>query len=365
MQEYSTIELIFTALILIVFIAASLTILLYIHRRLERLAKKTKTKLDDYVVALAKWPLLTTFLLLGVSASLSYWSSKFPGSLPIEIETNIEHLLYAGVILASASVLSIIVQAVISKVTRKIVVGDPDKETIFLAAEKIVTYAIYLLSFIIILSIIFPPSITAILSLLTGAGFIAIVVGLAAQKVIGNWLSGIIIQVSRPFRIGDHVLFRGDYGMIEEITLRHTIIRTWDNRRLIVPNSVFDSEVIVNYFIKDPTMIGMVFIDVPYETDIDLAKKVMIETAASHPNVLKDMTPMVHLLEFGENGAKLRLIFRAKDQPTAFATAADLRMMIKKEFAKHGIEISYPRRYIIMSDKDRGAQGMERLGEGE
>ena len=74
---------------------------------------------------------------------------------------------------------------------------------------------------------------------------------------------------------------------------------------------------------------------------------------------------MVHLLEFGENGAKLRLIFRAKDQPTAFATAADLRMMIKKEFAKHGIEISYPRRYIIMSDKDRGAQGMERLGEGE
>jgi len=71
------------------------------------------------------------------------------------------------------------------------------------------------------------------------------------------------------------------------------------------------------------------------------------------------MVPRVHLLGFGENGLKLRLIFMCKDQPTAFATAAELRELIKKAFDENGIEIPYPRRYII-SDRSQ----LKQAGEG-
>ncbi|MEM4297046.1 MAG: mechanosensitive ion channel family protein [Nitrososphaerota archaeon] len=322
----------------------------YIYRRIAKIAARTKSKLDDYLVAVTKWPLALTISLFIASYFLSYASKRLP-DLPFTHAS--DRLLQASVLVFMTSILVIIVQSIINRYARRVASGEPDKETIIVGLQKFLTYLIWTLAILAILSIIFPPSLPALLSAVTGVGFAAIVIGLAAQKVLGNWFSGIIIFLSRPFRLGDHVLFRGDYGMIEDIKLTHTIIKTWDNRRLVVPNSVFDSEVITNYVIKDPRMIGMVFVDITYESDYELAKNLMIKIASEHPNVLPDMKPTVHLLDFGENGLKLRLIFMCKDQPTAFITAAELREAIKKAFDKNGIEIPYPRRYIITQDKER------------
>ena len=332
--------------------AIPLAIVYYVYRRVAALAARTKSKLDDYLVAVSKWPLFITIFLLSFSSLLNYLSDKMRLPLPEYLSAGADYLMQAAIALSITSVLVVIIQSAITRFGRRVAAGEADKETALVGLQKIVTYIIWILAILIALSIVFPPSLPALLSLVSGMGFAAIVVGLAAQKVVGNWLSGLLIYFVRPFRIGDALLFRGDYGVVEEIKITHTIIRTWDNRRLVVPNSVFDSEVVVNYHLKDPRMIGSVLVDISYESDYELAKNLMIKIASEHPNVLPDMPPKVHLLEFGENGMKLRLIFMCKDQPTAFVTAAELRERIKKAFDEHGIEIPYPRRYII-SERSR------------
>ncbi|NHV96827.1 MAG: mechanosensitive ion channel family protein [Thaumarchaeota archaeon] len=332
--------------------AIPLAIVYYVYKHIANLAARTKSKLDDYLVVVSKWPLFITIFLLSVSTLLNYFSDKMRLPLPEYLSTGADYLMQAAIVLSITSVLVVIIQSAITRFGRRVAAGEADKETALVGLQKIITYIIWILAILIALSIIFPPSLPALLSLVSGMGFAAIVVGLAAQKVVGNWLSGLLIYFVRPFRLGDALLFRGDYGVVEEIKITHTIIRTWDNRRLVVPNSVFDSEVVVNYHLKDPRMIGSVFVDISYESNYELAKNLMIKIASEHPNVLPDMPPRVHLLEFGENGLKLRLIFMCKDQPTAFVTAAELRERIKKAFDENGIEIPYPRRYII-SERSR------------
>jgi len=347
MAVYNDVLFVAEVLLAVAFSAIPLVIVYYVYRHIAGLAARTKSKLDDYLVAVSKWPLFITVFLLTASSLLNYLSDKLNLPLPSYVSIGMDYLLQGAIVLSITAVVVIIIQSGINRLGRRIAAGEADKETALVGLQKIVTYVVWVLAILIALAIIFPPSIPALLSVVSGMGFAAIVVGLAAQKVVGNWLSGLLIYFVRPFRLGDALLFRGDYGVVEEIKITHTIIRTWDNRRLIVPNSVFDSEVIINYHLRDPRMIGTISVDISYESNYELAKSLMIKTASEHPNVLPDMAPQVHLLEFGENGLKLRLIFMCKDQPTAFATAAELRELIKKAFDENDIEIPYPRRYII------------------
>ena len=130
---------------------------------------------------------------------------------------------------------------------------------------------------------------------------------------------------------------------------------------------MLQSEMITNYTAEDPTMLVPVFVDVSYESDIKKAMEIMVDVAKKHPDYLPigDL-PNAVVMELGESGVKLRLLSRAKDQPTAFKMARDLLFQIKTEFDKNGIEIPYPRRYLIM-DKNIEEQltklvdGLQRL----
>ncbi|MEM4311553.1 MAG: mechanosensitive ion channel family protein [Nitrososphaerales archaeon] len=352
MPETTILEAFVSLTVLLVILVGLFLTLFYIKRYLERFAKRTKTRIDDYIISIVKWPFFTTTLIFALGLSLSYIRIILPGTLPFQIEIYADTILSLGITVFVATIVSIILHTIINQKIRKIIVGEPDKETILLGVEKVLTYLIYTVAFLVALSIIFPPSVPALLSLLTGAGFLAIVIGLAAQKAIGNWISSLMLIITRPFRVGDRVLFRNDFGFIEEIGFRHTIIRTWDNRRLIIPNSVFDDEVITNFVIKDPSMIGMVTVDISYESDIDLAKKIMINEAKNHPKVLKEMEPVVHLIEFAESGVRLRLLFKVAHHKDLWDTTVQLREQIKKEFDKYGVEIPYPRRQVIFSSED-------------
>jgi len=117
----------------------------------------------------------------------------------------------------------------------------------------------------------------AVTGIIAGAGFAGIVVGLAAQGVLGNIFSGISLMFSRPYRLGDALLYHNDFAFVEDIKLMNTVLRTWDNRRIIVPNSVIDKEPLINYTIKDPNMIAPIFFSVSYESDIDRASEMMID----------------------------------------------------------------------------------------
>ncbi|MCP8321559.1 MAG: mechanosensitive ion channel, partial [archaeon] len=314
-----------TAFILIGAIKIAIAIIILANRYITKIAGKTRTRIDDYAVMIVKGPLTVFIVLFGIIIALRYWDAKYPGTLPSWIILNMDVITSIVSVLIAISVISFILNNYMGRRIQTIIRENPDRETTFRSIHRLIIYSIYLIGAAIVLTIVFPGLVGIIWSLAIGAGFLAIVVGLGAQKMIGNLLAGINVTITRPIRLGDAVMIREEFGFVEDITLRHTVIRTWDNRRMIIPNSVLDDEVIINYSLKDPTMLVPIFVQISYESDIDKAMKIMVDVAKKHPDCLPigDL-PNVVLMKFEESGISLRLLSRAKDQPTAFMMARDL-----------------------------------------
>ena len=232
---------------------------------------------------------------------------------------------------------------------RRLLERQPRFETTYRFIRRLFIAIVATIGVLAVTFTAFPETSGIVASIFVAAGFASIVIGLAAQSSLSNIISGVIVSLSQPIKLGDAVMFRNDFCFVEDIRLMHTVLRTWDNRRLMVPNSVLQNEVITNYSAEDPTMLVPVFVQVSYESDLEKAMKIMVDVAKKHPNCMPigDLTNVV-VMEFADSGITLRLLSRAKDQPTAFMMARDLLKEIKREFDKHGIEIPYPRRYIVV-----------------
>lgn len=228
--------------------------------------------------------------------------------------------------------------------------------TRFALFTKLTTLLIYIIGVGIALSVI-PAMRNLSTSLFASAGVLAIIIGFATQKTLGNLVSGTMIAIYQPYRIGDKIRFGEEYGTIEDITLRHTVINTWDNRRVIIPNSKMDEEVINNFTIKDPKILGWLDIGISYDSDIDLARAIMKDEALQHPDFIDNRNEAdllaaedpvkVRVVETGDFAVKMRLYYWAADQPTNFRIKCDLTESIKKRFDKEGIEIPFPYRTIV------------------
>jgi small-conductance mechanosensitive channel len=352
MSALDLLDMIVTALILICSIIIAVVLIRLINRYIEKIAGKTKTRIDDYAVMIVKGPITIFILLFGIMIAIRYWDARYPGTLPSWITLNMDTITSVIIVSIAIAVISFIINNYMGRHIKVIIRENPDRETTFRLIHRLIIYFVYIIGATIVLTIIFPGLIGIIWSLAIGAGFIAIVIGLGAQKTIGNLLAGMNLTITHPIRVGDAVMIRGEFGFVEDITLRHTVIRIWDNRRMIIPNSVLDDEVIINYSLKDPTMLVPVFVQISYESDIDKAMKIMVDIAKKHPDCLPiGNIPNVVIMEFAESGILLRLLSRAKDQPTAFMMARDLLYQIKKEFDANGIEIPYPRRYLVVDKK--------------
>jgi len=222
---------------------------------------------------------------------------------------------------------------------------------------------VYMMGLVVVVSSI--PFLEKIsVALLAGAGFAGIIVGLAAQSTLGNIISGISLAVFRPFRVGDRVNVMNEYGKIIDITLRHTVVRTWDNRRLIIPNSIIGDEAIINWSIEDPTVRWLVDVGISYDSDIDLARNIMLEEARKHINVMthvelkkydsafpREEVIQVLVTELGDYAVNMRMYFWCVDRKFCFSTGCDLRESIKKGFDAAGVEIPFPYRTVVYKNE--------------
>jgi small-conductance mechanosensitive channel len=266
------------------------------------------------------------------------------------------------VVLSAANILNKIITSRLRQLAE--LTGAEFDKTRFSIAQNLVSAIIYLIAIVIIMRIV-PGLEEVAFSLLAGAGIAAIVLGFAAKDVASNLIAGIFIAIFQPFRVGDRILFNDTYGTVEDITLRHTIIKTWKNQRLVVPNSKISQSTIINYSLKDEKCVETVEIPISYEADIDKAKKIMIEEVEKHPEFIeirassellgKKEPVKVRVISIGESAIILRLYFWAKDKPTGFRMSCELREAIKKRFDKEGIEIPYPHRTIVYKGKKGSA----------
>lgn len=225
--------------------------------------------------------------------------------------------------------------------------GKEFDETSHALTRRLIVAAIYTIG--ILMTILLIPSLNRIaIAMLAGAGVATLAIGFAAQDSLSNIISGIFLAIFKPMRIGDYVDFKGEYGHIEDITLRHTIICTWDERRIIVPNKIMGADSIVNWSINNPEIIWPVNFGIGYSSDIDKARSIIIEEAKRHPYVLKDKEINVRLTELGDFAVNLRLTFHVPSRDVSFETGCDIREAVKKRFDAEGIEIPYPYQNVMI-----------------
>ena len=194
-------------------------------------------------------------------------------------------------------------------------------------------------------------------SMLASAGILAVVVGFAAQQALGNIISGIFIVMFKPYRINDRITVKDTLsGIVEDINLRHTIIRNFENQRIIIPNSVISNEILVNSNYNDDQICRFIEVGISYNSDIDRAKEIIAQEIENHPfNIdirkeedIEKGVPrvMVKVLTLGESSVNLRGWAWASDPASGFMMQCEVIESVKKRFDKEGIVIPFPQRTI-------------------
>ena len=250
------------------------------------------------------------------------------------------HIITAGVIVIITWLIAFIASRLMSK---KVLVipaklSKKDKEEISVSqytrlklAKRLILLSIYLIGISIAL-----VQIQAMRSLgtalLASAGFIGLIGGLAARASLSNLVAGITIAFVQPIRLKDYVKIDGEFGQVEELTLTYTIIKTWDLRRLVVPNSVIVDSPVRNYSLSNPEI--MVETDIPLKSgsDIDKAKRLLVSFAKESEYYGKKTEPEVSVSAFGDEAVVLRVAALAKSAKDMVSLSSDIREKAAKIF---------------------------------
>lgn len=188
------------------------------------------------------------------------------------------------------------------------------------------------------------------------AGAIGIGLGLGLQHITNNFISGLIILIERPIKVGDRIEIGPVDGDVVEIGGRSTRILTNDNITIIVPNSRFVTENVVNWKHTDSRVRVRIPVGVAYGTDPRLVEQVLLEVAATNPDVLADPEPKVWFRGFGDSALNFELLaWNASLLHRRGQLMSDLNHSIVRAFAIHGIEIPFPQRDVHIH-RHRGAR---------
>jgi small-conductance mechanosensitive channel len=184
-------------------------------------------------------------------------------------------------------------------------------------------------------------------------------IGLAMQDVLQNFVAGVFIYTDEPFRIDDWIVWdNGDYeGVVEDISLRVTRVRTFDNELLTVPNSDLTDGVIKNPVDADRLRLQFLF-GIGYEDDIDAARDIIVEEAEAHADIMDDPAPSVRLTELGDSavGLKSRIWIEDPSRGDFVKTRGEYVQAVKEGFDEAGIDMPYPNRTLSGSLDVEGLQ---------
>ncbi|NBC04014.1 MAG: mechanosensitive ion channel [Bacteroidetes bacterium] len=259
---------------------------------------------------------------------------------------------------------TVILANIVSRIYKKLVersVDNDDHLTTYRFLGNSIATVIYVIGFsFAIWNIPFLKPVAQ--SVVAGAGILAIAVGFASQQSLGNIISGFFIVISKPYKINDRITFSdGLVGVVEDIGLRHTVIRNFENQRIIIPNSIISNERLVNAHYEEPKVCRFVDVGISYDSDIDLAKKIMAEEIENHELSIDNRTPeekknnepivSVRVVMLAESSVNLRAWAWAETPPDGYLLFTDVIESIKKRFDREGINIPFPQRTLSYLDQ--------------
>ncbi|WP_151951780.1 mechanosensitive ion channel family protein [Aliarcobacter butzleri] len=232
---------------------------------------------------------------------------------------------------------------ILGKVLRKINGID---ETLVKFLENIVYYALLTVVIIAALNKLGIAT-TSFLAILGAAG---LAIGLALKDSLGNFASGVMIVIFKPFKVGDSVVAGGVTGTVTEVTIFNTVFLTADNQKIIVPNSSITGGSITNVNANDTRRVDII-VGISYEDNIKHAKEVLANIINENSKVLKDKAVGINVTELADSSVNITINVWVKSSDFASAKA-ELLESIKTTFDEVGITIPYPKQEVYQYNKN-------------
>jgi small-conductance mechanosensitive channel len=267
-----------------------------------------------------------------------------------EINEFLNYKIYAGdsvsisikmvlILIAVFIITAIILKGLKRLITRKLPEQDKLK---FTSVFSFTRYFIYLVVILIAMDNM-GINVTAIFA---ASAALLVGVGLALQTFFQDIISGIFILVDQSVHVGDIIEIDGKVGRVVEIKLRTTRAVTIDNKVLVIPNHKYLTSILYNWTENGTKTRESVSIGVAYGSDVELVKKLLLQAANAHPNVLKQPEPIVLFMDFGDSALNFKLVFTLNNSFEAVMPQSDLRFEINRLFKEHNISIPFPQRDV-------------------
>lgn len=185
------------------------------------------------------------------------------------------------------------------------------------------------------------------------AGALSLGIGFGLQTIVNNFVSGLILLLERPIKKGDWIIVDNTEGHVKQISVRSTLIQTFDHADMIVPNSDLITRVVKNWTFKSHTGRICIPISISYDSDINLAREILLDIANSRIELTHDInisSPHVLLLNFGDRAIDLELRFFVKTVKDSIRLASEVRFSILEKFKENNINIPYPHRILTVDE---------------
>ncbi len=286
-----------------------------------------------------------------VAATMTFW------------EANQKHFIDAGVsilVLVAAWLIYRGVKHAIDRFSRRrdLARNDPGAETRMRMIQRLSAVVLFFLAIGLVFWIMDVAALKRVaVGMFASAGVIGIAIGFAAQTTMANLVAGVIIAFSQPIRLGDNVRIEGEYGSVESIGLFYTHIRTWDNRRLVIPNKLLSDQAVRNYTLVDPRMPAQVLLRLDYSADIDAVREMLLEEARAHPLFLPDPAPSVQVVAADDVGLTVRLMAWTANEGDAWNLAVQVREKVVRRLAASDVPAGLRWSRIMSSDQQGPVSG--------
>jgi MscS family membrane protein len=330
-------------------IGIAFLVIMVVDPIVHRFTRRTETDLDDRILKMLRGPVFFIILLYGFTTSLKILN------LPQDILLAIEDVYSVGFIILiiwlSYKVYDNILISYAHSYSSKTEMDLDD--TLVPLMEKLGMIIIPFIGIMLVFNH-FGYDLTVFLA---GFGVLGIIIGFAAQDTLSNFFSGMSILLDRPFKVGDLVLYDDDVCEVRRIGMRSTTLyNTFKSENFIIPNNEMASRKITNIVRPDLRYKTKVEVGVAYGSDIELVKKLIIESALEESHVLKDPDhyPWIRFTEFADSALVFKLFLWVDDLNNQWLAASNIRENIDRRFKEHDINIPFPQRTVWLQNETDG-----------
>jgi small-conductance mechanosensitive channel len=340
---------------IIIFLVSLLLVARLLYALLKRVVKSTPTKYDQILLEKIRpqifWFLAViglqygTIRLIFLQPAVKQWLNQLYGSLYVVIFTVVAWKL-----------LDIGVDWYRNEVEAKH--PEHQHDTILVLGQRVGKFVILSVSFIMILSL-FNVNVDVLIASL---GVVGLAFSLAAQDSLSNLISGVLISLDQPFRVGDRIEIQGlgTWGDVIDIGLRSTRIRTRDNIMVIVPNSKIGADQVINYSYPDPQYRIQMEINIPYGEEVERIRKIIVEAVSRVHGVLPDKPVEALYVEMGGTGMVFRIRWWIESYVDTRRMFDQVNTALQSAFDQEGIVIPNPAYDIRLQGNQNDNRDAER-----